>query len=124
MGPEKLTATEPAFTELVFDEHGSLPDEHMMATYGLTSEEGRQNIEFGQWKGTFAQMVSDERCPVGGMIKNAHASDGFEGTQRTLEGLKMMAPELQISIAPKTSEHYAWANVPEPKKKVTQTQSL
>lgn len=139
MGPERITqisaveveltngaiplfTEEQATVELEFDEHGSLPDSYMMEHYGLTSEEGRQLVEFGTYKGTFAQMVSDDKCPVGRNMRNAHAEEGFAGTQRTIEGLKMMAPNLKLEVAPKTSEHYTQARAPEPKKKVIPSQ--
>lgn len=103
---------------LPFDEYNSLPDAYMMSTYGMTSEEGRQGIQFREWNGTIAQMLSDPRCPVGEMIKNAHQDNGTEGVQQAFLGLRMMAPDVKIEVSPKDGTTYALFGATEPKKKV------
>lgn len=104
--------------ELVFDENGSLPNEHMMTNYGMTSEEGQQYVEFGSWKGTVAQMLSDPRCPVGATVREAHATEGIEGVQKAFEGLKMMAPKVDLVVSAKAVTDYERHGALAPKKKV------
>jgi hypothetical protein len=119
MGNEHMPAgAEQPKAELQFDDFGSLPDEHMMSLYGMSSEEGRQYIEFGTWKGTVAQMLADDRCPVGANVRTAHEERGIEGVQQTFEGLKMMGAKAEITVRPKTEIEYTLAGAPEPKKKV------
>ena len=93
--------------QLVFDEHGSLPDEILMPQYGITSEEARAVVTFGNRTGTFAQMVADEGCPVGPMLKAAHTQGGVEAVRQKLGKIEeLFETKLAIEIADKTPEHY------------------
>lgn len=105
-----------------FDEFNSLPDQFMMENFGLTSEEGRAEISFGPWKGTWAQMLADPKCPFGDQVRQAHLEGGVEGTQRVVEGAKMMGAQTDIVVRPKEEIEYALAGAltPGAKKKVLQ----
>jgi len=105
------------------DESGSLPDQYMMENFGLTSEEGRAEITYGKWSGTWAQMLNDPECPVRDQLVQAHLGGGVEGTQRFVEGVKMMGGKTELVVRPKEEIEYALvgALTPDAKKKVLQS---
>ncbi len=104
--------------ELVLDEFGSLPDTYMMRDFGMTSIEGRQEVEFGKWKGTVAQMLNDPGCPVGAVIRTAHREGGVEGVKKAFEGFKMIDPKININVDPKTYKDYEKHGLQDPKNSI------
>ena len=127
MGNETLLLNQPQEHLVVpeYDEFGSLPDSYLMTHYGITSEEGRQVFQFGEYNGTLAQMVNEipdpvtgKVCPMGSMVRKAHDGEGSQGVQRVVDGAKMMGAEGDITIAPKFQEDYARVKAQYPKKKV------
>jgi hypothetical protein len=95
-----------------FDEYGSLPDDYLMARFGMTSEEGRQEVAFGKYSGTWAQMLADDRCPVGGMAAAAHREGGTTAVREKLTAMgSLFNADLSVKIADKTKEDYERAGV-------------
>ena len=126
MGPEKnqiITTMETGqHTIPEFDEFGSQPDHYLLTNYGITSEEGRQTIEFDGRSGTLAQMLDEtpnpqtgKVCPIGSMFRKAHAEGGVAAVQKSFEGLKMMNAKTEAVISDKNELDYllAGATVPE-----------
>jgi hypothetical protein len=109
---EVLPDAEDAIEQIAFDEHGSLPTEHLLPLYGITSEEGRQVVTFNGHTGTVAQMFADGRCPVGEMTRNAHEKGGVEAVRERLAMIEQLFDtKLSIQVADKTPEQYAAAAV-------------
>jgi hypothetical protein len=83
---------------------GTINEAFVAEHYGLGIEEASQEIQFGAHKGTVAQMLADEACPVGGQIQNAYKQQGIEGVARVFEGIKMMDPNFAVEISASTLE--------------------
>jgi hypothetical protein len=110
-----------------FEVSGTLPDDYMMTHFGITSEEGRQYMEFGDYKGPLAEMlievphpVTGKVCPVPAMLRKAHAEKGVGGVKEAFEGMKMMGATADVVIRDKTELDYVLvgATAPDPKKKL------
>ncbi|MDB5166414.1 MAG: hypothetical protein JWM37_486 [Candidatus Saccharibacteria bacterium] len=76
-----------------FEEDGSVNAAYFRDVYALEPEEAEAPVEYGGHRGTFAQALEDEACPIGegfrGMVRDAESPD--EARQRVIQGIKGMA---------------------------------
>ncbi|HSX23620.1 MAG TPA: hypothetical protein VLE74_00780 [Candidatus Saccharimonadales bacterium] len=92
----------------VFHTDGSLNTERLRELYGLGVEEAMQEVEWGSYKGTVAQML-DERpgvkpCPVGKVARDAYKENGIDGVAEQLDNLGKMDPKFSVKISETTME--------------------
>jgi hypothetical protein len=103
--PEKFpTESEQATSmhEAVFLQDGSLNEALLVNRFGISSEEAMQEVTFGSYKGTVAQMLGDEKCPVGGMVSSAYAERGIEGVAEKFRTLSELDPKFAVTITETT----------------------
>lgn len=104
---ELQNVVDDAGQEIAWDEYGSLPDSYLMERFGISSEEGRQTVTYrGQTK-PLAQVVVDERCPVGGWLEDAHADPDPNAVVDFFSDLSRMSRgEFTANVRVKTEEDY------------------
>jgi hypothetical protein len=107
--PNHGEAPSPAETtappdESIFFEDGTLNEDVLGQQFGLGAAEAMQEVTFGSYTGTAAEMLADPKCPVGGMIKKAYAEEGIDGVERKFASLQDMDPEFKFTITPETLE--------------------
>jgi hypothetical protein len=83
----------PAVTNAETDPLVGHEEEYFQQVFGLGREELEQTVTFGGHTGTVAQMLTDEKCPVGSMIGQAYRQEGLAGVQEKLGLLTQMAGE-------------------------------
>ena len=87
-----------------------ISEQDLMLRFGLSAEEGAQEIEFNGRRGTVAQMLADEVCPVGRMIESAHSEGGVEAVRQKFEGINgMFGSNLPTDISEKSPQQYETA---------------
>ncbi len=99
---ESLTAVEALPKEAIFFDDGSLNEAVLQQRFGLGVEEAMQQVSFGSYTGTVAQMLYDERCPVGGMVESVYQEHGLEGVEGMFKTLRQMDPKFEVKISPVT----------------------
>lgn len=88
--------------------------ELLQANFGLSWEEGQQEVQAGKYRGTLAEMLLDPECPVGGPVENAYKNaykeaqekegeeaakkNGKEAVQRQLDSLKTFFPDFNADV--------------------------
>ena len=90
----------------IFNEDGSLNADTLNEQFGLGTEDAMQEVTFGSYTGTVAEMLADARCPVGGMINRAFTTSGIEGVTQQFSNLKMMDPNFEVTISEATIERH------------------
>jgi hypothetical protein len=100
MGHEGFNAAE---AQLIY-ENGELNEQLLAERYGLSPEDAAQEVTFGTYTGTVAQMLSDERCPVGSMVETAYAESGIEGVSEKFKTLAQLDPRFTVEISEQTLE--------------------
>jgi hypothetical protein len=100
------SSQEPEITEQgsLLNPDGSLNEDLLSQRYGLGIEEASQEVSFGSYRGTVAQMLSDERCPVGAMVSTAYQEKGLDGVVERFKSLAQMDPQFSIRITPTTRQ--------------------
>ncbi len=93
---------ESAIEETILLPDGTLNENFLREQYGLGAEEAMQTVNFGSYSGTVAQMLGDERCPVGGMVKAAYREKGLEGVEGTFKSLGALDPNFKPIISEST----------------------
>lgn len=88
----------------IFNSDGSLNEGVLDKHYGLGIREAQQEVTFGNYTGTVAEMLSDGRCPVGGRLETAYREDGIDGVVKQFEALSAMDPNFRVKITPQTLE--------------------
>lgn len=88
--------------EAIIRPDGSLNEAALNERYGLGIEEASQPVTFGAYTGTVAQMLSDDRCPVGGMVQEAYQERGIEGVAEKLRTLGALDSRFSVSISEAT----------------------
>ncbi len=84
------------------------PDyDHFLNTYGLGPDEVNAEAVFGNHRGTMGGMLSDERCPVGGMMAQAYQAEGLAGVEKQMGLLHAMSPDFTVAISEQTREYHA-----------------
>ncbi len=86
----------------VFKPDGSLNVANLTKLYGLGVEEATQEIQWGAYSGTVAQMLDDARCPVGGRLQVAYREEGIAGVIGAFEGLRTLDPGFKVEISDET----------------------
>ena len=81
---------EPAVNESVFFPDGTVNEDFLKEQYGLGIEEANQIVSFGKYTGTMAQMLGDEKCPVGEMVSSAYKEKGLDGVEETFKNLRAL----------------------------------
>lgn len=82
----------------IFNPDGSINEKVLKHEYGLEAEEASQEVVFGSYKGTVAEMLGDRRCPVGEMVRSAYKQTGLAGVVGQFEALSAMDPNFQVEI--------------------------
>jgi hypothetical protein len=100
MSHEGFPTSQPS--EVIIQPDGSLNEALLGERYGIGVEEAGQEVTFGSYTGTVAQMLSDERCPVGGMVQSAYQEKGIDGVAEKLKTLSQLDPRFSVKIAPET----------------------
>lgn len=67
--------------------------------YGLEPEDIQQEVVFGSYRGTFEQALRDEKCPIGGILRQAYADGGLSEVQAKVEGFKILDPNFGITFS-------------------------
>lgn len=75
----------------------------ILQSLGVSWEEGQQYVTAGKYGGTFADMLLDQKCPVGAMVKDAYEAGrledrGKEAVQEKLDSLKMVFPNFKADV--------------------------
>jgi hypothetical protein len=94
---------EQATQEAVFYEDGSLNEALLSERFGIGAEEAMQQVAFGSYTGTVAQMLGDEKCPVGGMVSTAYQEKGIEGVAEKFKTLSELDPRFSVKITEATA---------------------
>lgn len=111
-----------AESEVMFYEDGTLNEAFLIDNFGIGAEEAMQEVAFGAYTGTVAQMLADERCPVGDMVRTAYHEQGIEGVAEKFKALGEMDPKFQVQITDTTRQRELnKINTPEPKPKTDDT---
>lgn len=103
-GSEGFPSTENEQKEAIFFDDGSLNETALQQRFGIGREEAMQPVAFGSYNGTVAQMLSDERCPVGGMLEGAYQERGIEGVEEKFKSLSQIDPQFKVELSPQTIE--------------------
>lgn len=106
----------------IFQQDGSLNEQHLGEQYGIGILEAEQVVTFGTYTGSVAQMLADPRCPVGGMIRTAYNDGGLEGVAQKFGVLNQMDPKFKVEISEETIvreevKMFEATKAPEPEKK-------
>lgn len=88
--------------EAIFHQDGTLNEAFLGDHFGIGVEEAAQQVTFGNYTGTVAQMLDDERCPVGGMVSAAYQEKGLEGVAEKFKMLGEMDPKFSVKITEET----------------------
>jgi hypothetical protein len=96
--------TNPLPTEGVFYADGAINVVFVVENYGLSLEDVSQEIKFGNYTGTVAQMLADEDCPMRDRLHSAYQEKGIDGVVQVFEGAKIMDPEFSVEISDATLE--------------------
>ena len=83
-----------------------LDDAYFLDTYGLGPQETAAVVEFGSYTGTVAAMLTDEGCPVGGMVAAAYRTDGIAGVQQRLSLFSQMDNRFSVAVTEKTRGYH------------------
>ena len=95
-------AQEQAPQEAIFHQDGSLNEAFLGERFGIGVDEAMQHVTFGSYTGTVAQMLGDERCPVGGMVSTAYEEEGLGGVAELFKTLGQMDPRFSVKITEAT----------------------
>ncbi|HUY53441.1 MAG TPA: hypothetical protein VMV24_02610 [Candidatus Dormibacteraeota bacterium] len=77
----------PIIQEAIFYPDGSLNESLLIEQYGIGAGEAMLEVTFGNYRGTIAQMLSNDKCPVGHMVKTAYEEKGLDGVVETFKTL-------------------------------------
>jgi len=89
--------------EAIFFDDGTLNEAILMDRYGIGIEEAMQEVVFGNYRGSFAQALASEGCPLDTILSTAYAENGIEGVQDKVRGLSELDPRFQLEISPATT---------------------
>ncbi len=84
--------------------------DYFLDTYGLGPEEIETTITFGTYTGTVAEMLVDERCPVGNIVADAYATEGIAGVEAKLTGMRMVYGDFKLDISETTRSYHSGAS--------------
>lgn len=101
-GSEAFPDVGTASQEAVFFEDGSLNETFLQQRFGIGVEEAMQQVAFGNYTGTVAQMLSDERCPIGGIVEGAYQARGIEGVEEKFKTFTLLDPKFKVEISSTT----------------------
>lgn len=79
---------------------------HILDTYGLGPQEASAVISFGNYTGSVGAMLTDERCPVGGIVSDAYTADGISGVETKLEALKTLYGDFDLHVSHETRSYH------------------
>jgi hypothetical protein len=95
-------APEQTAQEAIFHQDGSLNEALLSERFGLGAEEAMQQVAFGSYTGTVAQMLGDEKCPVGDMVSTAYQEKGIDGVAEKFKTLGEMDSRFSVKITEST----------------------
>jgi hypothetical protein len=81
-------------------------DPSMIERFGLGPEEANSVVSYGNYTGTLATMLNDERCPVGNIVADADQQEGIAGVETKFAALSMMSSEFSVPISAKTRSYH------------------
>jgi hypothetical protein len=81
-------------------------DPSMIERFGLGPEEANSVVSYGNYTGTLAAMLNDERCPVGNIVAEAYQQEGIVGVETKFAALSMMSNEFSVPISAKTRSYH------------------
>lgn len=102
MSGEPYPVVEGVIPEAIFLDDGSLNEAVLRQRFGIGADEAAQEVTFSSYQGTVAQMLADEKCPVGGMVESAYREHGIAGVEEKFKQLGQMDPRFEIKISPAT----------------------
>jgi len=95
-------AQEQTTQEAIFHQDGSLNEAFLNERYGIGTEEAMQQVFYGSFQGTVAQMLNNEKCPVGGILSTAYQEQGIEGVAEKLNAFSTIDPKFSVKITEAT----------------------
>jgi hypothetical protein len=90
--------------EAVFHQDGSLNEVSLGERFGIGVDVAMQEVTFGRYRGTVAQMLADGGCPVGEMVSTAYQEKGIAGVAEKFKALSEMDPNFSVEIPAATIE--------------------
>lgn len=88
----------------IFTSDGAIDETALREQFGLGIQEATQEVAFGSYTGTVAEMLADRRCPVGGMVSKSFREAGIEGVISQFSTLSMMDSGFKVEISELTLE--------------------
>ncbi len=92
----------PTIQETIFYPDGTLNEPLMIEQYGIGAEDSILEVSFGNYRGTVAQMLSNDQCPVGNMVSTAYRERGINGVAETFKNLEAMDSNFSARLSDKT----------------------
>jgi hypothetical protein len=92
----------PTSEEALFQPDGTLNEDFLYERFGIGTDEALQIVTFGAYTGTVAQMLADEKCPVGSMLSTAYVEHGIDGVSAKLKTLEDLDPGFSVKITETT----------------------
>lgn len=68
-------------------------EEYYRNNFGISEADASQEVVYGQHKGTFGQMLTDPKCPVGANIREAFKNGGNVAVDEKIQALSAFLPE-------------------------------
>jgi len=90
--------------EAIFHQDGSLNEAFLGERFGIGVDVATQEVSFGRYRGTVAQMLADGGCPVGEMVSTAYQEKGIAGVAEKFKALSAMDPNFSVEIPEATIE--------------------
>lgn len=78
--------------------------DHYLDTYGLGPEELNSTVTYNNLDYTLAQML--DSCPLGKVVADAYASEGFAGLTAKLGEIKTFSPDFNVPISEGTRSYH------------------
>ena len=94
------SSSQPDPTSLI-NPDGSIHAANLWSRFGLQERDVAKTIEYGRFKGTVAEMLNDQGCPVGGMLERTFAKKGIAGLAQKFGDLR---EEYEIDFGDVSSE--------------------
>lgn len=96
----------PPAAEVVDDQEPPLDYEAILNNFGIGPDEADAVVSFGAYTGTLGSVLSDDRCPVGGMLSKAHKAGGIEGVATKLAGFASVDESFSVEISDRTRAYH------------------
>ncbi len=94
------SSSQPDPTSLI-NPDGSIHAANLWSRFGLQERDVAKTIEYGGNKGTVAEMLNDQRCPVGGMLERTFTKKGITGVAEKFGDLR---EEYEINLGEVSAE--------------------